>query len=55
MSKGSTPRPMDVDTKTFERNFERIFGQKNSNMDSNLQEQRIWQSVEDSPETTTQQ
>lgn len=28
MSKGSTPRPYSVDRKTFDKNWERIFGNK---------------------------
>ena len=28
MSKGSSPRPFDVDQKTFESNWEKIFGNR---------------------------
>ena len=28
MSKGSAPRPFDVDQKTFENNWEKIFGNR---------------------------
>ena len=31
MSKGSTPRPFDVDQKTFESNWEAIFGKRKTN------------------------
>ena len=28
MSKGSAPRPLSVDTKTFDNNWDKIFGKK---------------------------
>jgi hypothetical protein len=41
MSKGSTPRPFGVDHHTFQSNWERIFGQKNT--------QPIWDHYSDLP------
>ena len=31
MSKGSAPRPFEVDQKTFESNWEKIFGKRKTN------------------------
>lgn len=41
MSKGSTPRPFSVDQQTFQSNWQRIFGQKNT--------QPIWDHYSDLP------
>lgn len=35
MSKGSKPRPLGIDQKIFDDNFERIFGKKKNKEDSN--------------------
>ena len=35
MSKGSAPRPFEVDQKTFESNWEAIFGKRKTNNGSN--------------------
>ena len=35
MSKGSAPRPFDVDQKTFESNWEKIFGNRKAKNGSN--------------------
>ena len=35
MSKGSAPRPFEVDHKTFESNWEAIFGKRKTNTGSN--------------------
>ena len=34
MSKGSAPRPFEVDQKTFESNWEKIFGKRKTNTGS---------------------
>ena len=34
MSKGSAPRPFEVDQKTFESNWEKIFGNRKTNTGS---------------------
>jgi hypothetical protein len=33
MSKGSAPRPLSVDTKTFDHNWDKIFGKKKPTQD----------------------
>jgi hypothetical protein len=33
MSKGSAPRPLSVDTKTFDNNWDKIFGKKDKTED----------------------
>ena len=39
--KGSRPRPFSVDRKTFNKNWERIFGKKSSKKTSKKQKQDI--------------
>ena len=36
--KGDTPRPMSVDSKTFEDNWERVFGSKQKKLEKKIQD-----------------
>jgi hypothetical protein len=38
--KGDTPRPLSVDMKVFDMNFDRIFGKKKEKQDAELPEMR---------------
>ena len=38
MSKGSAPRPLSVDTKTFDNNWDKIFGKKDQGMQVKVKE-----------------
>lgn len=40
MGKGSSPRPYSVDAKTFDNNWERIFGSKELKTETQSQEQK---------------
>ena len=36
--KGDTPRPLSVDSKTFEDNWERVFGSKQKKLEKKIQD-----------------